>query len=106
MLINRRTDVRSSEITPKTTYINRRKFLLGASVGLGGLVLGGRVLREIASPSASAFANTIDGVRNSSLSTTGEKLTPLKDIANYNNYYEFSTNPPAWPRISALGPGQ
>lgn len=93
MLIKKSAEIASSEITPKDTYMNRRKFLLGASAGVGALVLGGRVLREMASPNAVALANTkIEGVRNSPLSTTGEKLTPLKDIANYNNYYEFSTD--------------
>jgi len=93
MVIKKPADIPSSDITPKNTYFNRRKFLLGASAGLGGLVLGSRILDELASPSAVAFANTkIEGIHSSSLSTTGEKLTPLKDIANYNNYYEFSTD--------------
>ena len=93
MVIKKPADIPSSDITSKNTYFNRRKFLLGASAGLGGLVLGSRILDQLAAPSAVAFANTkIEGIHSSSLSTTGEKLTPLKDIANYNNYYEFSTD--------------
>ena len=33
----------------------------------------------------------IDGIKKSAFSTT-ESITPLKDVANYNNYYEFSTD--------------
>jgi sulfoxide reductase catalytic subunit YedY len=37
-------------------------------------------------------ANTkIDGILKSPFSTT-ETITPIKDVANYNNYYEFSTD--------------
>lgn len=92
-MIKKPTDIASSDITPQSIYLNRRKFLVGASAGLGALVLRMRILGEMVSPSAVALANTkIEGVRNSPLSTTGEKLTPFKDIANYNNYYEFSTD--------------
>lgn len=34
----------------------------------------------------------IDDIQKSPLSTVGEKFTPLNDITNYNNYYEFSTD--------------
>ena len=37
-------------------------------------------------------ANTkIDGLQKSPFSTT-ETITPYKDVTNYNNYYEFSTD--------------
>ena len=35
--------------------------------------------------------NKIDGIKKSSFSTT-ETITPYKDVTNYNNYYEFSTD--------------
>jgi sulfoxide reductase catalytic subunit YedY len=92
MLIKKPADIASSEITPKSLYLNRRKFLLGVSAAAGAAAVG-RKLREIASPSAIVHAgSTIEGIQKSPLSTTGEKLTPLKDITNYNNYYEFSTD--------------
>jgi methionine sulfoxide reductase catalytic subunit len=56
--------VRPSEITPESVYLSRRQFLKAA-----GLLL--------ASPRL-AFAE--------------EALTPLKDIAAYNNFYEFGTD--------------
>jgi sulfoxide reductase catalytic subunit YedY len=92
MLIKKPADIASSEITPKSLYLNRRKFLLGVSAAAGAAAVGLK-LREIAFPSAIVHAgSTIEGIQKSPLSTTGEKLTPLKDITNYNNYYEFSTD--------------
>ena len=39
-----------------------------------------------------ALANTkIDGLQKSPFSTS-ETITPYKDVTNYNNYYEFSTD--------------
>jgi sulfoxide reductase catalytic subunit YedY len=90
MLIKKTEDVRSSEITPKSVYLNRRKFLAGAALA-GAAAATGIGLPEIVSPSTFAFAgNKINGIQKSPLSTT-ETVTPYKDVTNYNNYYEFST---------------
>jgi sulfoxide reductase catalytic subunit YedY len=90
MLIKKAEDIRSSEITPKSVYLNRRKFLAGAALA-GAAAATGIGLREIISPSATALAgNKINGIQKSPLSTT-ETVTPYKDVTNYNNYYEFST---------------
>lgn len=91
MLIKKPADIPSSEITPRHLYVNRRKFLAGAAIA-GAAAATGIGLRELASPSSRAEANAkIDGIQKSSFSTT-EKITPLKDVSNYNNYYEFSTD--------------
>jgi len=90
MLIKKADDVRSSEITPRSLYLNRRQFLARTAV-VGVASVGGIGLREIISPWNAALAgNKIDGIRKSSLSTS-ETVTPYKDVTNYNNYYEFST---------------
>jgi len=90
MLIKKAEDIRSSEITPKSLYLNRRKFLAGTAIA-GAAAATGLGLREIISPSATVLAgNKIDGIKKSPLSTT-ETVTPYKDVTNYNNYYEFST---------------
>lgn len=91
MLIKKNQDIASSEITPKQLYLNRRKFLVGAAIA-GAAAATGLGLRELASPSVTASANAkIDNLQKSSFSTT-EKITPYKDVTNYNNYYEFSTD--------------
>ena len=91
MLIKKAVDIPSSEITPKSLYLNRRKFLAGTAI-TGAAALAGVGLREISSPSAVARANEkIDGLQKSPFSTS-EQITPYKDVTNYNNYYEFSTD--------------
>ena len=90
MLIKKAEDIRSSEITPRSLYLNRRKFLAGAAMA-GVAVATGAGLRGLISPSVTAQAgNKIDGIKKSSFSTT-EAITPFKDVSTYNNYYEFST---------------
>jgi sulfoxide reductase catalytic subunit YedY len=91
MLIKKATDIPSSEITSKNAYLNRRRFLTGAAVA-GAAAAAGVAFRELTSPSVVTEANAkIDGIQKSPLSTT-EKQTPFKDVTNYNNFYEFSTD--------------
>jgi sulfoxide reductase catalytic subunit YedY len=91
MLIKKAQNVCSSEITPKSFYLNRRKFLAGATLA-GVAAATGAGLRELISPSTTAQAgNKIDGIKKSAFSTT-ETVTPYKDVTTYNNYYEFSTD--------------
>ena len=91
MLIKKSEDIRSSEITPKSLYLNRRKFLQAAAIA-GTAAVAGVGLRDLASPSTVASANDkIAGLQKSPFSTT-EPQTPYKDVTNYNNYYEFSTD--------------
>src|SRR5437764_14399016 len=92
MLIRKPDDIAASEITPKSLYLNRRKFLAGTAA-TAAAVAGGLLLRG-AAPSAAAaapVAGKLPAFGKSSFSTD-EKQTPLKDVTNYNNYYEFSTD--------------
>ncbi|HYU47580.1 MAG TPA: protein-methionine-sulfoxide reductase catalytic subunit MsrP [Terriglobales bacterium] len=91
MLIKTQSEILSSEITWKDLYLNRRKFLAGAALA-GAAVATGVAFRRIAAPSLVANANAkIDGIQKSPFSTS-EKETPYKDVTNYNNFYEFSTD--------------
>jgi sulfoxide reductase catalytic subunit YedY len=91
MLIKKWEGIRSSEITPRSLYLNRRKFLAGAAIA-GAAAATGFGLREMVSPSHRALAaNKIDGVHKSPFSTA-ETITPFGDVTTYNNYYEFSTD--------------
>ena len=75
MLIRRAADIRYSEITPKSLYLNRRAFLGGLPVAMLGAkkLLAGNRLQTVKSP----------------LSTTGEKLNTYQQVSTYNNFYEF-----------------
>ncbi len=91
MLIRKARDIRSSEITPKEIYLNRRKFMTGLG-GTAAALLTSRFAGNLVKPGLSAEAATKLQFVKSSLSTQGEKLTPFKDITNYNNFYEFGTD--------------
>jgi sulfoxide reductase catalytic subunit YedY len=91
MLIKKPADIPSSEITSKSVYLNRRRFIAGAAVA-GAAAATAFAFRELGSPSLVTQANAkIDGLQKSPFSTT-ETQTPFKDVSNYNNFYEFSTD--------------
>ena len=86
MLIKKAADIKSSEITAKELYLNRRQFI--ASAAGAGLALAGG---ELLAPSRQAHAlEKLPNVKKSSY-TVNEKLNSLKDITNYNNFYELGT---------------
>ena len=82
---------KSSEITPKSLYMNRRRFL-AAAAGFGALALSAEKIEQLLSPPVHVQAGTRLPATPSPLSTTGEKLTPYQDVTHYNNFYEFSTD--------------
>ena len=90
MLIKKADGIRFSEITPKSLYLNRRKFLAATAAATAGAAAGAGI-GELAAPSKAVFAgNKIDGIKKSPFSTT-ETVTPYDTVTTYNNYYEFST---------------
>jgi sulfoxide reductase catalytic subunit YedY len=91
MLIKKHSDIPSSEITSKSVYLNRRKWLAGAAI-TGATAVTGLAFHRLRSPSEAASANTkIVGINPSPFSTS-ETITPAGDVETYNNYYEFSTD--------------
>jgi sulfoxide reductase catalytic subunit YedY len=85
MLIKKAADIRYSEVTPKSLYCNRRKFLAGVPAAFLGA-------RELLSPSRRALAGTkLPDLAKSPLSTS-EKENSYNDVTHYNNYYEFGTS--------------
>ena len=92
MLIKKPSDIPYSEVTPKSLYINRRKFITGAAVAAGAAALLGRPIAHwIEDKPVQAAGTKLENLAKSPFSTT-EKQTPYKDVTNYNNYYEFSTD--------------
>ena len=90
MLIKKPADIASSEITPRNVYLNRRSFLVGA-VAAGAAAAGPSLYNRLSSPVIAQASAKIDGIQKSKFSTS-ESVTPYKDVTNYNNYYEFSTD--------------
>jgi sulfoxide reductase catalytic subunit YedY len=85
MLIRHAPDLRSSDITDRRLYVNRREFLRAAAAGGLAVAAGtGVTLAAQAAP----HGRKLTAVK-SPLSTTGEKLNTWEQITTYNNYYEF-----------------
>ncbi|MFL6655241.1 MAG: protein-methionine-sulfoxide reductase catalytic subunit MsrP [Sulfurifustis sp.] len=82
MLIKRPSDVRPSEITDEKVYRARRDFL---RLGAAGLLAPGLL-------AANAEANEKLGPIKKSTYSTDEKPTSLRDVKNYNNFYEFGSD--------------
>jgi sulfoxide reductase catalytic subunit YedY len=78
-------DIPSSEITPRSVYLNRRRFIRAAAA-LGGAALTGASL--------DAQAPAAHGRRLSSKPSplsTSERVNTWDQITTYNNFYEFGT---------------
>ena len=84
------SDVKSSEITPKSVYLDRRRFLKTAVAAGAGAAFG-----SIAPPvfAASNPRVKLSGVKQSrwDQKSLGEELTEYGPITKYNNFYEFGT---------------
>jgi sulfoxide reductase catalytic subunit YedY len=75
----------SSEITPEHIYNDRRNFIKNL-----GLILGSTALSAFANKSFAAL-HTLPSFAQAK-EREKEKLSLLKDITSYNNYYEFGTS--------------
>jgi sulfoxide reductase catalytic subunit YedY len=80
----------SSEITPKHVYLSRRDFIKSAGILAGSMALAACAPNsnleeqvEAASTADSAIAKKDE---------LGDPINSYKDITNYNNYYEFTTD--------------
>jgi methionine sulfoxide reductase catalytic subunit len=90
MLIRTRSEIPSSEITPKQTYMNRRAFMTAAAAA-GVAAVAGERLSRVMRPASVEAAEKLTLVK-SPLSTTGVALTSFEDITHYNNFYEFGVD--------------
>jgi sulfoxide reductase catalytic subunit YedY len=70
--------IKSSEITPKSLYMQRRQFMTGA---IAAGLIGTTFSTARAALNAKQSAYIVD-----------DKVTPKEDATTYNNYYEFGTN--------------
>ncbi|SMF97317.1 sulfoxide reductase catalytic subunit YedY [Methylomagnum ishizawai] len=80
MLIQRPSDIRSSEITPPELFHDRRRFLQ--------MTLGATALAAL--PPVFAAGLPLAGIRKSQY-TVDDKPTPYESVTTYNNFYEFGT---------------
>lgn len=94
MLIKRPEQIRSSEITEKNTYLNRRNFMRGAAL-LATTFATGALYRQLnEAPQPTPRGEKLTNVQSpaAEVPKTSEQLTSFQDITSYNNFYEFSTD--------------
>ena len=99
MPTKRLSDIKESEITDKSVYLNRRNFMRAAALATTTVATGvlyrklnpppppprvGEKLPDVVKP-ATADAQASGFIVN-------EPTTPFEDITTYNNFYEFSTD--------------
>ncbi len=91
--------IKSSEITDKETYLNRRLFVQAAV--MAGTATASTLLyrrlnpRPVETPQGEKLTEVVatskqEGTKSGYV--VDEKLTPLNSITNYNNFYEFDTS--------------
>ncbi|MGW8229226.1 MAG: protein-methionine-sulfoxide reductase catalytic subunit MsrP [Gammaproteobacteria bacterium] len=90
MLIKKPTDIKPSEITDRSVYMNRRRFMQSTS----GLLLAG-----MGSLATAKSSEQKQGYGRSKLDyqirpdyATDEEQTPYQHVTEYNNFYEFGTD--------------
>ena len=79
------SDIRSSEITSKSAFLNRRRFIQMATIS-GSFTL---LPKFIVSNCAAARTKLLNFKKTSF--GAGDKLTSYEAVTGYNNFYEFGT---------------
>ena len=89
----------SSEITPESVYLSRRRFLKGALLAAGGLAL--TACSPQLTPTAVPTVPGASPIPGSQADELGGNLTSYQSVTNYNNFYEFSMDKTGVARASA-----
>jgi len=95
MLIKRPEPIKSSAITPRETYLDRRRFITGAGAIAGAAALPGLLAPGSAQALASdpgSPGNKLEGVVETPYRVGDEKLSSWETITSYNNFYEFGVD--------------
>jgi len=91
MLIKRPPDIKSSEITPETVYVNRRRLLKAAGLSGLSMLTGAACAQDSQGNNAgSEDYKSLGELRKSPFSTDAAPNS-FEDITRYNNFYEFGT---------------
>lgn len=84
MLIKKPADIRPSEITSHSNFLNRRNFIRAGSIA-SGLALAGPALSAVVPDQRRAKLASV----GKSQFSTDEQPNSYEDITTYNNYWEF-----------------
>jgi sulfoxide reductase catalytic subunit YedY len=93
MLVKKPDDIKSSEITDENLYFNRRNFIRGAILAATTTATGWLYKSLTTYKEQTQATSKIETVTSQSTGLLpNDKPNTLEEIANYNNFYEFSTN--------------
>jgi len=86
--------IKSSDITPYSQYLSRRDFLKAAGIVTGTALLAACAPKaaETAVPANDAPATDAPPLATGLTDELGDPANSFKDISQYNNYYEFTTD--------------
>src|SRR5258706_15736944 len=84
------SDLTYADVTPKSVYLDRRKFLVGAGIAAIA-AFAGKGLSDLAAPARSVQAGTKLTTIKGPFSTD-EKINTFDVVTHYNNFYEFGVD--------------
>ncbi|MGI8567087.1 MAG: protein-methionine-sulfoxide reductase catalytic subunit MsrP [Pyrinomonadaceae bacterium] len=95
MLIKKPEKIKSSAVTDKKVYLNRRLFMRGAAVA-ASTVATGALYKQFLAPEPQQTRPGANqggaGLQAGKYDLPGDAATSYEDITNYNNFYEFDTD--------------
>src|SRR5258706_16266840 len=87
MAVRKSTGLTYADVTPRSLYLDRRKFLRG--LGVAGLAaVAGKSLINLVVPARGVYAGTKLTTIKGPFSTD-EKINSFNDVTHYNNFYQF-----------------
>ena len=92
MVKKRKADIKPSEITSESDYLNRRNFIRAGLLAGTGLATGLGYRYFNPTPLPPVEVKDISNIEVPKSFSTDEKPNTFEDITTYNNYYEFGTN--------------
>src|SRR5690242_4850210 len=95
MLIKPASDIKSSEITDKKLYLNRRQFIQATAAGTAGVAAAAAIGSNVVSAATpAAHGQKLPNIQKSPLSANPatDKMNSWDQITTYNNFYEFGVD--------------
>jgi len=92
MLIKKPSDIRSSEITDKKLYLNRREFIAAAGTVAAGLGVIGGAEAVLGAAEPAPHGRKLENIKKSPLAVTNDKVNSWEQITTCNNFYEFNSD--------------
>ena len=87
ILIKKPADIKPSEITDRTLFERRRRFL---AMSIAGSAVAAAAAGGLLAPREAYATAKLEGIAKGPFATD-EPLTPLDKVTTYNNFYEFGT---------------